>query len=517
MRGAAGMMLASAALLTLPHCLFVASASAAAAALVPADGDAYWAVVTGNAVNLRSGPSAQSAYAFAKLRQGDLVRVVGEEYGWARVAADGSAFSDVVVFVPADRRVTASADGSTVTVNARTELRAPNVDAGSAPDKSWKQVGTAEAGTTLSSLGLASGQKEDVYRVKAPASTEAWVNMQFLRRATETEVAAAVAQAPAVAQASDATAAPTEPGTAPVSQEIPANAPASGAAAPASAATGSADLGGIEPLASPAIPPLLGEQPRNATVTDAEPASAAPAEASAPRTQRLSARATLDDLERRFKAVRGQPQADAEFDTLRARYEELASATESTGGVKGLAEARSRQLALMGEIQQQVQEVQRAKAIADDRRKGIAELVRNIERRADYTAVGILNASAVYDGQRLPELYRVCDALTGATIAYVEPNADLPLATMVGTLVGIKGGTSVDPALRLTVISPMSVDLLTQRETPQVTKTESTRPIEAAGTFVPAPQEAAATHPDAVPCPDNPAPDAFEPAPAATP
>ena len=516
MRGAAGMMLASAALLTLPHCLFVASASAAASAMHPADGDAYWAVVTGNAVNLRSGPSAQSAYAFAKLRQGDLVRVVGEEYGWARVAADGNAFSEVVVFVPADRRVTASADGATVTVNARTELRAPNVDAGSAPDKSWKQVGTAEAGTTLASLGLASGQKEDVYRVKAPASTEAWVNMQFLRRANETEIAAAAATAPAAATAAATIAADRGTG-APVAEEVPANAPASGAAAPASAATATPDLGGIEPLASPAIPPLLGEQPKNAAVADPQATAAEAAPAAAPRTKRMSARATLDDLEQRFKAVRGQPQTDAEFDALRAKYEELAAATESTGGVKGLAEARARQLSLMGEIQQQVQEVQRAKASADERRKGIAELVLNIERRADYTAVGILNASAVYDGQRLPELYRVCDALTGATIAYVEPNADLPLATMVGTLVGIKGGTSTDPALRLTVISPMSVDLLTQRETPQVTKTETTRPIEEAGTFVPAPQDTAAGHPDAVPCPDNPAPDAFEPAPAATP
>jgi hypothetical protein len=171
----------------------------------------------------------------------------------------------------------------------------------------------------------------------------------------------------------------------------------------------------------------------------------------------------------------------------------------------------------MQQIQQQVQEVQRAKVSADERRKGIAELVLNIERRAEYTAVGILNASAVYDGQRLPELYRVCDALTGATIAYVEPNADVPLATMVGTLVGIKGGKTVDPALRLTVISPMSVELLTQRDTPQVTRTEATRPIEAAGTFEPAPTATDAPHPDAVPCPDNPAPDTFVPAPNAAP
>jgi SH3-like domain-containing protein len=513
MRGAAGMMLASAALLTLPH-PFVASAVALAPTIRPAETDAYWAVVTGNAVNLRSGPSAQSAYAFGRLTQGNLVRVAKEEFGWARVTAEGSAFADVVVFVPADRRVTASADGTSITVNARTELRAPNVDAGSSPDKSWKQVGTVEPGTTFASLGLANGQKEDVYRVKAPASTEAWVNLQFLRRATDAEIAATSAVAPATAAATTTAAAPaavTE--AAPASTETPANAPEAGApAATAAAPATAADLGGgIEPLSSPAIPPLLGEQPKNTS------AMAAAEPAPAPKPRRVTARATLDDLEHQFKAVRNQPQADAEFETLRVRYEDLAASTEAGGGIKGLADARARQLALMQQIQQQVQEVQRAKVSADERRKGIAELVLNIERRAEYTAVGILNASAVYDGQRLPELYRVCDALTGATIAYVEPNADVPLATMVGTLVGIKGGKTVDPALRLTVISPMSVELLTQRDTPQVTRTEATRPIEAAGTFEPAPTATDAPHPDAVPCPDNPAPDTFVPAPNAAP
>ena len=136
MRGAAGTTLAFAALLSLPH-LFVATASAVPVAALPADGDAYWAVVTGTAVNVRSGPSAQSAYAFGKLKQGDVVRVVKEEYGWARVAAEGSAFGGIAVFVPADRRVTISADGKSATVNSRTELRAPNLDAGGSPDKSW--------------------------------------------------------------------------------------------------------------------------------------------------------------------------------------------------------------------------------------------------------------------------------------------------------------------------------------------------------------------------------------------
>ncbi len=508
MRGAAGMMLASAALLTLTHPLVAAAPQLA----VAPDGSPYWAVVTGNAVNLRSGPSAQSAYAFGKLKQGDVVRVVKEEYGWARVQTEGNAFADVTAFVPADRRVTLAADGATATVNSRTELRAPNTDAGGSPDKSWKQIGNADAGSTLTVLGTANGEKESVYKVKVPATAEAWVNLQFLRRANESEAASAVAVSAPAAQAVPSAAPAAEPTA--VAVETPANAPASGAAAPTSATPdiGGTAGGGVEALSSPVIPPLLGEKPQNASVTEsvALESSATAAQPKATKPKFVSKRATLDDLEHQFKAVRDQPQADAEFEALKAKYEELSSTTAGSGGVKGMADARAKQLTLLVETQRQMQELRRTKTSTDENRKGIADLILNIQRRAEYTAIGVLNASAVYDGDRLPELYRICDPTTGATIAYVEPNADIPMATMVGTLVGVKGGKSVDPALRLTVISPMTVELLTMRNEPQVMKTDSTRPVEEAGKFVPAPT--APTSDPAAPCPEG-----FEPAPGATP
>lgn len=515
MRGAAGMMLASAALLTLSPSV-LASYQTGTAPANAGDASSYWAVVTGNGVNLRSGPSAQSAYAFGKLRQGDLVRVLKEDYGWARVQTQGSAFGDVIAFVPADRRVAVSADGSTATVSARTELRAPNVDAGSSPDKSWKQIGAVDAGTTLTVVGTAEGEKESVLKVKVPASAEAWVNMTFLRRASEAEAASAMNAVAATTPASPvAPAAPAADAAGAVS--APVNAEPAGAAAPAGAAsevppgTGVSPTsgGGIETLSSPVIPPLLGEQPRNESVAAVEvPAPKSTEEAKrSSKPKFVSRRSTLDDLESQFKAVRAQPQADAEFAALKAKYEELAGASDASGSVKGVADARAQQLTLLIETQTQLQEIERSKASTDGSRKGIAELILNIQRRADYTAIGVLNASAVYDGSRLPELYRVCDPTTGATIAYVEPNPDIPMATMVGTLIGVRGGKSFDPALRLTVISPLSMELLTMRETPQVTKTDSTRPIEAAGTLTPA---QSAQEPQ--PCPEDPAP-----APAATP
>ncbi|MFZ4467582.1 MAG: hypothetical protein ACOYO7_11070, partial [Phycisphaerales bacterium] len=264
-----------------------------------------------------------------------------------------------------------------------------------------------------------------------------------------------------------------------------------------------ADATTPQALSAPAIPPLLGQPVPNAATEAApksEPELGAPAPAPKPRF--VSRRAALDDLERQFKTVRSQPDASAEFDALRAKYEELAEATESTGSVKGVANARAQQLRLLTETQYEMQSLERRKSEQDQNKQGIAKLILDIQRRADYTAIGVLNASAVYDGERLPELYRLTDPMTGATVAYVEPNADIPMGPMIGTLVGVKGGKEYDPALRISVIAPLAIDLLTTRQSPQVTKTESTRPVEEAGTVTPS-----MTQVDGGPCPED-----FEPA-----
>ena len=80
---------------------------------------------------------------------------------------------------------------------------------------------------------------------------------------------------------------------------------------------------------------------------------------------------------------------------------------------------------------------------------------------------------------------------------------NIGVLALIGTLVGVKGGKQFDPALRLTVISPLSIDILTQRDTPQVTKTEATRPVEEAGKFVPATTAPAAPSPESTLCPED--------------
>jgi uncharacterized protein YgiM (DUF1202 family) len=478
------MTLATAALLTLPpaNLAYAQDTASPGSAAAPVAGP-YIAVVTGNSVNVRSGPSAQSAYVFGKLRQGDTVQVLAEEFGWAKVRTSGPAFASLFAYVPADRRVTLGQDG-TASVNARTDLRAPNVDAGGSPDKSWKQIGQVDAGATLTVLGTVNGEKESVYKVAMPASGEGWVNMQFIRRANGQEAAAFSAGA-----------APTAPAVGTLaSTEQTAPAPGVGAPAPTEAAPAVPQLS-AQTSGSPAIPPLLGTEPTRAvpagTKTDSHGEGSIEAAPKATVTRTVTRRATWTDLESQWEAVRAQPQATAELDALRARYNELAASAPAKSSLAHMARTRAEQLGLLQEAQRQTQELAALRGKSSERTRAMYQLVLDIQKRSDYVAVGILNASVVYDGKSLPQLYRITDPQTSQTIAYVLPNESLPMGTMLGTLVGVKGGREFDSALNMNVISPQVVELLTVRDTPQVTKvevkTEQTQPASALAEKAPAP------------------------------
>jgi hypothetical protein len=231
------------------------------------------------------------------------------------------------------------------------------------------------------------------------------------------------------------------------------------------------------------------------------------------RVVRESRRATWSDLEAQWAAVRKQPEATAELDALRGRYLEIARTAPARSALAQMANTRAEQLVLLAEAQRGAQELAALRGQLGQRSQAMVQIITDIQRRADYTAVGILNASVVYDGQRLPQLYRITDPQTSQTIAYVLPNESLPMGTMVGTLVGVKGGKEFDSALNINVIAPQVIELLTVRETPQVTrvevKSEETKPATALAEKVAAPVTVPEKTPAAPPngssedCPDD--------------
>ena len=79
-----------------------------------------------------------------------------------------------------------------------------------------------------------------------------------------------------------------------------------------------------------------------------------------------------------------------------------------------------------------------------------------------YTVVGRLSASTVYDGSRLPLMYRVLsvEGFPGRTVAYVLPGSGVDVAGKIGQLVGIIGEGSTDASLGVPVLRPTRVDAL---------------------------------------------------------
>ena len=435
------------------------SPDAGAAATAPA-AEPHIAVVTADNVYVRSAPSVQSSYPFGKLKRGDLVRVSEESIGWARVQTEGAAFAQIYGIVPADSRVTVSEDGSTLSVNAKSELRAPNI---STPDASlaasWKQIARLEPGATLSVVDRIDSERDSVYRVRLPAVAEGWVNMNFLRKASQAEIAKF--NAPTPEEVTTMAAADV------VSQQVqpPAAAPADGGTTSGATDAAAPDITGT----SDAPIDATGTATANADVIVTGGAASEPTPPPAPvKTPEQIAferrRATMADLEGLYTSIRGQTKAEAELHALRGRYLDLAVVASGDPEIVSKANGRAEQLRLEIEVQSRIIELERMKARIEGERDSIASVARAIEARSEYTVVGILNASLVYDGQRLPLLYRIQDPSTGQTVAYVSPGPGFQLSTMLGNLLGVRGEKSYDEALRVDVVAPRSVDILTPRK-----------------------------------------------------
>ena len=94
----------------------------------------------------------------------------------------------------------------------------------------------------------------------------------------------------------------------------------------------------------------------------------------------------------------------AELTQLRDRYLAFAEDTATTPIRANLAQTRAAQIALRIEVQDSILELAQLKAKSNASVDGIANLELALLNRKGYDAVGRLNASLVYDGERLPLL-----------------------------------------------------------------------------------------------------------------
>ena len=424
-----------------------------AAPAAPSKG--FTGTISGDNVYVRSGPSASSAYPFGRLKQGDVVDVEEESFGWAKVRTRGPAFQGIYGYVLANDKVTLSADSKTLTAVSATEVRAPNIGADGNPDASFKAIGQLAAGDTLAVVGSVRGDREQVHKVALPPTATGWVNINFVRRASQGE-SKAIADAPkAPAQA-------------------PIGAPAGGETVQAIEAGSNA---AVDSKAAPGGTVTVDVAP-NGDATKAEgkkKTEAAPPPPPVKTEAEIAAekrRALFNDLEAAWLKVKAEPAASSEIAPLKSRYEALAAEPGCEASLKGMSEARIKQLDLLARGQALAQELEKAKAATDAQREELRKFKIALEARSDYTAVGVLNASTVYDGKGLPLLFRVTDPATGQSVAYIAPKDPNTLTTMLGLMVGVRGTKRYEQGLKLDVIDPGSIDILTNRKDGQVQRVE---------------------------------------------
>jgi hypothetical protein len=442
-------------------------------------------VISADNVYVRAG-AGDSYYPFGKVHKGDVVKVVGEKHYWARVHTVGPAFEKFFGYVRFPRGGTTllrlEDGGRTGRTLGKVDLLAPNLNTDYKPGDSWKRIHELPADATVSVLETFETERYTVHKVVLPVTAEGWISTSFVTPATPEQVAAwqermrvaaggkpapkeektrtaAAATTPAGAAADpDAGARPAqpvlgreEPVFPPATDVIPADAtrrPGMDPEAPAPGREIGTDAGADRGVAAPATPPAATEVEMGAPTTPA-----APVVTGTPR-ERLQA------LEAAYERLRAEPITEAEVLPLRQLYVALGREADDAVVIR-YAEARAEQLTIWADLQKRRAELDKLRKRVDVS-AGEAEAARLAQEQSGaYVAVGRLTASVVYDGRRLPRLFRVQDTTTGRTVAYMRPDDGFDLHPMLGQTIGVIGKPVVVEDLGVTLVSPKRIDLLT--------------------------------------------------------
>jgi hypothetical protein len=294
--------------------------------------------------------------------------------------------------------------------------------------------------------------RDTIHKVALPEGATGWVSKAYLEPATEAQIAqwsSSLTQKPAENKSNSPAkidqSAGSSSGVKPVTTPAKATTPADIIAADMdeSNSDSASDSLSASETATPEVTP---------------PAATRPAEPKVP---------TLDDLESAYKLLQKEPIESAEVQPLRQLYLDLGARNPNDSRIQRYSKGRTEQLQIWSDLQKKRTELQ---AFRDKTKMTAAEadaIHKALESSAQYVAVGRVAASTIYDGERLPKLLRLQDAATGRTIAYLKPDEKYQMVNLIGNLIGIIGDKTYDEQLRLNIINPRRVDLLTPEEDQQ--------------------------------------------------
>lgn len=398
----------------------------ARAQMVDSEPETY--TVTADQAEVRCGWGSDGWYSVGRVPRDGLLVVDGREGEWLRVRyPDGLGFG--VLFRASD--LTIDAGTATLTRPAR-PIYANRADTVTG---SWmKMTGEPfQPGATFTVLDTL-GPNGEMVLVVAPESVRGYVLASDVRRADDGARPAAPDTADESAAASPAEASAPQP-----LAENEDSHPAEGGPATASDTPGS---DGVDD-----------ESARGDSATPEEPAL----EVTDPR-----AVPTPEELFAAYDTVVREPIESAELEPLIAEFASGIAAVPEGSRERALLASRLSLLELRRDLQRDLRAVVSATERAAREQRAIDELVVDWRSRPEYSAVGRLLASALYDGRRLPLMYRLqsLDGLGGRTIAYIVPDDALDLDAKLGGVVGVVGPARRDRTIRVRLIEPERVDLL---------------------------------------------------------
>ncbi len=439
----------------------------------------YYAMVTQDSTNLRCGPS-QNFYSVHGLTTGTILVIDGETQGWNRVLYPVG----IEAFIDAKD---ATLQESKVALAKESQLRAINQTQGYA--WSWKMLTDAPLATGTS-LTLVETIKEGEivvgYKVVAPPEARGYVPSSRLRRATKSEVDQYWAAGKALPQLPNVTIATSETVPSPIAKNDDSTdseqASSDGSSLPGSRVTGDSSYqsntpGAGNPVRTLGAGDVIIPDSMDAAVGDTTAGDTTVGDAETNTIADLS-NPSPEQLERTFQRVWREPVESSEVDELIGQYQVAIERVEVNQPRRRAAlEQRVEALKVRRDFRDALHR-QQAAASTLQQNEQVANQQMDLAAAARvYNIVGVLQPSTVYNGDRLPLMYRVVSVggTSPRTLGYIRKGSELDLDRYLGQIVGVVGENALDRSLQLNLITPVRIDPLRSVATP-ATKQPATQP-----------------------------------------
>lgn len=382
----------------------------------------YYAFVTQGETNLRCGPS-QNFYSVQTLTTGVILVVDGESQGWSRVLypVGSEAFVDAK---------DAKLDDKKVVLTKASQLRAINQTQGFG--WSWKMLTESPLAENASLTFVDSVKEGEIvvgYKVVAPAEARGYVPSNRLRHATQSEVDQYWAAGKALPQLPNATIATAE------------TAPKTDSGGIANTSDAMQNAGAV--AAGTNTSSIVADAETNTITNLSDP--------------------TPEQLERTFQKVWREPIASSEVDELIGQYEvALGKVAADQPRRKAAIEQRIAALKVRRDYRDSLRKAEQGtQEVAQAEQQSQQQLDLAAAARV-YNIVGSLQPSTVYNGERLPLMYRVVSVggTSPRTLGYIRKTSDLDLDRYLGQIVGVVGENQLDRSLMLNLINAVRVDPL---------------------------------------------------------